>query len=91
MHRVAKLATQQLTTVRVARPWDKCLSVLCAGHVYDGHGPLGFGAWLANAERTAAMRSLYFLAAYGDHFVEGKFLAYCQAIEGFHIPSTCPE
>lgn len=43
-----------------------------------------FRGWLAEADRTAAMRSLYFLATYGDHFVEGKFLAFCQAIEGFH-------
>lgn len=32
----------------------------------------------------AEIRSLYFLAIYGDQFVQGRFLALTQAIEAFH-------
>lgn len=51
IHRVAKLATEQFKTVRVARPRDKCLSVLCAGYRYDGDGPRGLLALISNFER----------------------------------------
>jgi hypothetical protein len=43
-----------------------------------------FSSWFANADETAAMRALYCVANYGEHFVEGKFLALCQVVEGFH-------
>jgi hypothetical protein len=44
-----------------------------------------FASWLAEAKQLAAMRALYTLAVHGNHFVEGRFLALCQGIEGFHF------
>jgi len=43
-----------------------------------------FSRWLKEADRLASIRSLYFLAVYGDHFVQGRFLALTQALEAFH-------
>lgn len=43
-----------------------------------------FTNWLNQADRLAEIRSLYFLAIYGDQFVQGRFLALTQAIEAFH-------
>lgn len=43
-----------------------------------------FTRWLNEAERLSSIRSLYFLAVYGDQFVQGRFMALAQAIEAFH-------
>jgi len=43
-----------------------------------------FTAWLGEADKIASMRAVYFSAVYGDHFIEGRFISLCQAIEGFH-------
>jgi hypothetical protein len=43
-----------------------------------------FGSWLAQAEALRPVRALYFLAIYGQTFIEGRFLALVQAVEAFH-------
>jgi len=43
-----------------------------------------FSAWLNNAERLSAVRSLYMSAAYGKSFLELRLLAFAQAAEAYH-------
>jgi hypothetical protein len=43
-----------------------------------------FRLWLEHAERLRPIRALYFLAVYGENYVQGRFLALVQAVEGFH-------
>lgn len=43
-----------------------------------------FGSWLKNAELLRSIRALYFSAIYSPNFLEGRFLALAQGVEGFH-------
>lgn len=43
-----------------------------------------FCGWLTNAEGLTPVRALFFLALYGENFIEGRFLALVQAAESFH-------
>ena len=43
-----------------------------------------FGAWLNSAAVLRPVRALYFSAVYGPNYLEGRFFALAQAVEGFH-------
>lgn len=43
-----------------------------------------FDAWLTNAAVLRPIRALYFSAIYSPNYLEGRFLALVQGVEGFH-------
>ena len=49
------------------------------------HRPVeAFCRWLVNFRDLIPIRALFFLALYGDNFLEGRFLSLAQAVESFH-------
>ncbi len=51
IQRVAKLATERFKSLVTARPSDRCLSVVCAGYIYDADGSRGLLTMISNFER----------------------------------------